>query len=179
MYQHILLAVALQQWEEPSPHALAAREVAVTLAKGAGAKLSVLSVYDHGPPEESGLPLEMASHSGAEVMRQLEAVRKRREEHIRQLDAQMETKIKVFAAGVPERDLPIAPLLKVGEPRPLIISTAETLGVDLIVIGGHSKRSFLDVLLGGTAAYVSRHAACPVLMVQPGPGAQRRTATTA
>jgi nucleotide-binding universal stress UspA family protein len=179
MYQHILLAVALQQWEEPSPHALAAREVAVTLAKGAGAKLSVLSVYDYGPLEEPGLPLELASQSGAEVMRQLEAVRKRREEHIRQLDAQMETKIKVFAADVSERDLPITTLLKVGEPRPLIISTAETLGVDLIVIGAHSKRSFLDVLLGGTAAYVSRHAVCPVLMVQPGPGVQRRTAATA
>jgi nucleotide-binding universal stress UspA family protein len=179
MYQHILLAVALQQWEEPSPHALAARQVAVTLAKGAGAKLSVLSVYDHGPLEESGVPLEMASHRGAEVMRQLEAVRQRREAHIRQLDAQMEAKIKGFAAGVPERDPPIVPLLKVGEPRPLIISTAEALGVDLIVIGAHSKRSFLDVLLGGTAAYVSRHAACPVLMVQPGPGARRRTAATA
>lgn len=179
MYQHILLTVALQQWEEPSPHALAAREVAVTLAKGAGAKLSVLSVYDYGPLEETGLPLELASHSGAEVIRQLEAVRQRREEHIRQLDAQMETKMKVFLAGVPGRGVPITPLLKVGEPRPLIISTAETLRVDLIVIGAHSKRSFLDVLLGGTAAYVSRHAACPVLMVQPGVGAQRRTDATA
>jgi nucleotide-binding universal stress UspA family protein len=109
MYQHILLAVALQQWEEPSPHALAARQVAVTLAKGAGAKLSVLSVYDHGPLEASGVPLEMASHRGAEVMRQLEAVRQRREAHIRQLDAQMEAKIKGFAAGVPARDPPSPP----------------------------------------------------------------------
>ncbi|MGH8068722.1 MAG: hypothetical protein ACRERE_26510 [Candidatus Entotheonellia bacterium] len=45
MYQHILLAVALQPWEAFSAHALAAREVAVTLAKGAVARLSVLSVY--------------------------------------------------------------------------------------------------------------------------------------
>jgi nucleotide-binding universal stress UspA family protein len=179
MYRHILLAVALQQWEEPSPHALAAREVAVTLAEGVGARLSVLSVYDYGHLEEPGLPLEMASQSGAEVMRQLEAATKRREEHIRQIDAQMETKMRGFAACVPERDPPVTPLLKVGEPRPLIISAAETLGVDLIVIGAHSKRGFLDVLLGGTAAYVSRHAACPVLMVQPGPGAQHRTAATA
>jgi hypothetical protein len=28
MYQHILLAVALQKWEQFSPHALAAREAA-------------------------------------------------------------------------------------------------------------------------------------------------------
>jgi len=42
MYQHILLAVALQRWDKPSPHALAARDAAVALAKGAGARLSVL-----------------------------------------------------------------------------------------------------------------------------------------
>ena len=47
MYQHILLAVALQRWDTSSPYALVAREVAVALAKGSGAKLSVLSVYDY------------------------------------------------------------------------------------------------------------------------------------
>jgi nucleotide-binding universal stress UspA family protein len=80
---------------------------------------------------------------------------------------------------VPSPKPPITPLLKVGHPRQLIVATAETLGVDLIVIGAHSKRSFLDVLLGGTAAAVSRHAACPVLMVQPAPGAPHRAAATA
>jgi nucleotide-binding universal stress UspA family protein len=152
---------------EPSPHALGAREVAITLAKGSGAKLSVLSVYDYGTIGEPGLPLEMASHRGADVMHQMEAARKRREDHIHWIDAQMETKMKAFVAGIPNSDLPITPLLKVGEPRPLILSTAESVAVDLIVIGAHSKRSFLDVLLGGTAAYVSRHAPCSVLMVHP------------
>jgi hypothetical protein len=47
MYQHILLAVALQRWDKPSPHAFAARDAAVALAKGAGARLSVLSVYEY------------------------------------------------------------------------------------------------------------------------------------
>ena len=31
MYQHILLAVALQQWDEFSPHAVAVREAAVAV----------------------------------------------------------------------------------------------------------------------------------------------------
>src|SRR5215813_10220036 len=39
-YQHIILAVGLQRWDTPSPHALAARD-ATGLAKGAGARLSV------------------------------------------------------------------------------------------------------------------------------------------
>ena len=52
--------------------------------------------------------------------------------------------------------------------RKTIIATAETLKPDLLVIGAHSKRSVFDVVLGGTAAYVSRHALCPVIMVKPG-----------
>jgi nucleotide-binding universal stress UspA family protein len=162
MYQHILLAVALQRWDIVSPNALVAREMAVALAKGSSAKLSVLSVYDYEllsvyrddrltPP---GLPPALVSRYW--------------ENHRRAIDALMRTKMTAFLADVPPVGIPITPLLKVGEPRPLIIRTAEILEVNLIVIGTHSKRNVFDVLLGGTAAYVSRHASCPVLMVKPG-----------
>ena len=156
MYQHILLAVALQQWDEFSPHAVAAREAAVALAHGSGAQLSVLSVYDYDyeTPEAMSLPPE-------------EVARYRDTQMVR-MDERMATKMQTFLASVPTRETPITPLLKVGDPRQLIIGTAEALGVDLLVIGAHSKRSFLDVLLGGTATAVSRHAACAVVMVQPG-----------
>ena len=154
MYQHILLAVALQHWEEPSPHALAAREAAVALAKGAGAQLSVLSVYDYEKLEAPNLPAEELGRY--------------RETQMSQIDALMAEKMQTFLAGVQARNLSITPLLKVGGPRELIVTTAETLGADLLVIGAHSKRSFLDVLLGGTAAAVSRRAPCAVVMVQPG-----------
>lgn len=162
MYQHILLAVALQRWDSVSPNALVAREAAVALAKGSGAKLSVLSVYDYEvlsvyrddrftPP---GLPPALVSRYW--------------ENHQRAIDALMRTKMTAFLANVPPVGLPITPRLEVGEPRPLIIRTAEILAVDLIVIGTHSKRNVFDVPLGGTAAYVSRHASCPVLLVKPG-----------
>ena len=156
MYQHILLAVALQQWDEFSPHAVAAREAAVALAKGSGAQLSVLSVYDYGykQPEALSLsPVELARYRDTQMAR---------------TDELMEAKMKAFLAGAPTHETPITPLLKVGDPRQMIVGTAEALGVDLLVIGAHSKRSFLDVLLGGTATAVSRHAPCAVVMVQPG-----------
>jgi nucleotide-binding universal stress UspA family protein len=156
MYQHILLAVALQQWDEFSRHAVAAREAAVALAHGSGAQLSVLSVYDYDDAQPNMLNLP------------LEEVSRYRDTQMQRIDAQMETKMKAFLADVPTHEPPITPLLKVGDPRQLIIGTAEALGVDLLVIGAHSKRSFLDVLLGGTATAVSRHAACAVVMVQPG-----------
>jgi nucleotide-binding universal stress UspA family protein len=164
MYQHILLAVALQRWEEFSPHALAARDAAVAMAKGAGAKLSVLSVYEYEDLDISGIASEELGRF--------------RETQMQRIDALMNQKMKAFLDGVPKDDLAITPLLKVGEPRSLIIRTADSLGVDLLIVGAHSKRSFLDVLLGGTAAYVGRHAFCPVIMVQPGPEEKRLTPVT-
>jgi nucleotide-binding universal stress UspA family protein len=93
MYQHILLAVALQRWEEFSPHALAARDAAVALAKGAGAKLSVLSVYEYEDLDLSGLAPEDLGRF--------------RETQMQRIDALMDQKMKTFLDGVPKDDLTI------------------------------------------------------------------------
>jgi nucleotide-binding universal stress UspA family protein len=156
MYQHILLAVALQHWDEFNPHAVAAREAAVAMAHGSGAQLSVLSVYDYDDQQPEALSL-----SSVELARY-------RDTQMQRMDELMATKMQAFLAGVPTHEPPIMPLLQVGHPRQLIVATAEALRVDVLVIGAHSKRSLLDVLLGGTAAAVSRHAPCAVVMVQPG-----------
>jgi nucleotide-binding universal stress UspA family protein len=153
MYHQILLAVALQQGEEFTQHALAAREVAVALAKGSGARLSVLSVYDYGEIKEPSVSADMAARY--------------REDMMQRIDGSMETKIKAFLAGVEAMDSAITPIVQAGEPRKTILDVAERLPVDLLVIGAHNKRSVLDVVLGGTAGHVSRHATCPVIMVTP------------
>jgi nucleotide-binding universal stress UspA family protein len=154
MYHEILLAVTLQQWEEFTPHALAARDAAVALTRGAGAKLSVLSVYEYGRIDEPGLSPDMAARY--------------REDKMRRIDALMETKMKNLLANVEEAGIPITSIMEAGEPRKIIIALAERLGADLLVIGAHRKRTiFDDVVLGGTAASVSRHAPCPVVMVKP------------
>jgi universal stress protein A len=153
MYEQILLAVALQQWEEFTPHALAAREVAAALAKGSGAKLAVLSVYDYGEIKEPSVSAEMAARY--------------REDMMQRIDGSMETKMKAFLAGVQAMDGAVTPIVQAGEPRKTILEVAERLPADLLVIGAHNKRSVLDVVLGGTAGHVSRHATCPVIMVTP------------
>jgi len=153
MSQQILLAVALQQWEEFTPHALTARQVAAALAKGSGDNLSVLSVYDYGKIKVPALSTEQAARY--------------REDMMRRIDVLMETKMKAFLAGVQEIEIAITPVVQAGEPRKTIIDVAERLPADLLVIGAHSKRSVFDAVLGGTAAYVSRHAPCSVLMVTP------------
>ena len=163
MYQHILLAVALPPWEAFSPHAVAAREAAVALARGSGAPLSVLSVYDYDdhPPEGLNLSPETLSLASVDLTHE-------RDTQMQRMDAQMAAKMQAFLAGVSPHEPPITPLLKVGDPRQMIVGTAEAVRVDLLVIGAHSKRSFLDVLLRGTATAVSRQAPCAVMMVQPG-----------
>ena len=153
MYQQILLAVALQQWEELTPHALAARDAAAALAKGSGDKLSVLSVYDYGEIKEASLSADMAARY--------------REDMMQRIDGAMETKMKAFLAGVQQLELAITPIVQVGDPRKTIIEVAERLPADVVVVGAHSKRTVLDVVLGGTAGYVKRHASCPVVMVTP------------
>jgi nucleotide-binding universal stress UspA family protein len=164
MYQHILLAIPLQRWEEYSPHALAARDAAVAIAKGTGAQLSVLSVYDYDKLSDSGLSAEMAARY--------------REDLMLRADAEMETKMKAFLTGIQGQDIPITPLLKTGEPRKMILTMIELLHPDLLIIGSHSKRSVLDVILGGTAAYLLRHAPCTVIMAQPS-GEKPESPTTA
>lgn len=153
MYEHILLAVALQHGDIPSPHALAARDAAVALAKGTGAKLSVLAVYNY----DAFIPSDLS----------LEAQGRYRQSQIHQTDQQIQAKMTVLFADLRWSDLPITALFGTGKPGPLIVATAERLGVDLIVIGTHNKRTLLDALLGGTAAYVTRHALCPVMLSEP------------
>ena len=61
MYRNILLAAAFQNWEHYSAHALAARDVAATLARDAE-RLHVLSVYEHESTRiPAGVPTELAA----------------------------------------------------------------------------------------------------------------------
>lgn len=71
MYNNILLAVALQQWERYSVHALAARDLAAALVSQAR-RLCVLSVYEHavGRLPNSGLAVEMAAKLREQYMEQ-------------------------------------------------------------------------------------------------------------
>lgn len=153
MSKEILLAVSLQQGGEFTPYDLAARDVAVALAKGGGAKLSVLNVYDYDKVKEPSLSPDMAARY--------------REDQMHRMDMQMETKLKAFLADVQGMEVPVTTFLEAAEPRKTIVAMAERLRPDLLVIGAHSKRSVFAVKLAGTASYVSQHAPCPVVMVKP------------
>ena len=151
MYEHILLAVALQHGDMPTPHALAARDAAAALAKGPGVQLSVLTVYSYPDVVLSALALEEQGRY--------------RQSQIHQTDAQMQAKMTGLLADLCWW-MSRSGSCSSPASGPLIVATAEQLGVDLIVIGTPAHAT-LDVLLRGTAAYVSCHALCPVLLAQP------------
>ena len=154
MYRTILLAAALEHWDRYSAHALAARQVAGSLAMGGTHHLHVLSVYDYNfKAPASGLPVEMVAQL--------------HEEDLRRTNNMMEQKIEDYIAPLRASGLEVDTFLRVGNPRSVIVQTAEELKADALVIGSHSKRNFLDIALGGTAKYLSQHVSCAVILVSP------------
>ena len=154
MYTTILLAAALQDWERYSAHALAAREVAATLAKGAAQPLHVLSVYEYPHVDTTDLmPPELAA--------------RHREELLLRTDTLMVDKLDDYVAPLRAEGIEVSPILRVGNPREVIVEAATSLKADLLILGSHSKRGLLDIMLGGTAQQVSKAAPCLVLLVSP------------
>jgi len=149
----ILLAAALQKWERYSAHALAARDVAATLAKGTSHQLHVLSVYDYPPLTIGYLPAEIASRQQEELQRRT--------------DTLMVQKLDAYVAPLHAEGLQITPILRTGNPRDVIVQVATSIKADLLILGSHSKRGLLDVALGGTAQQVGKSAPCLVVLVSP------------
>jgi nucleotide-binding universal stress UspA family protein len=154
MYTSILLSVALQDWEHYSAHALAAQEAAATLAKGAATPLHVLSVYEYERISvPAGLDAEMAARHRSDMQQRT--------------DALMARQMNDFIAPLTEAGIEVKTILQVGNPRELIVETARSVMADVLIIGSHSKRGILDIVLGGTARHITHAAPCTVLVVSP------------
>jgi nucleotide-binding universal stress UspA family protein len=74
-----------------------------------------------------------------------------------------------FLASTRASKAPFGPvLLKIGDARSIIGTTAAALGCELIVMGTHGRRGVSRVLLGSVAESVVRTACCPVLLLRTG-----------
>jgi nucleotide-binding universal stress UspA family protein len=154
VYNTILLAVALQDWERYSDHAIALRDLGQSVALGGTKQMHVLSVYHYDePPYGIGLSLEMVARA--------------REDLIQRTDALMQQKLDEYVAPLKEAGINIIPYLEVGNPREMILRVAHDTGADVLLLGSHSKRGLLEVTLGGTARQISSQAPCPVVIVSP------------
>lgn len=157
MFQKVLLAAALQHWEVPSPHALAAREVAIQLAKGSSHPLYVLTVYSY-----PALPLVQPPLVGPEIVAESKQILMAEEAA---LHADMEAKLRDYVRAIEDAGVAVVPLIRTGSPREDVVRVAAEVGADCLVIGAHSKRSVFD--LGGTAQAICRRAPAIVVMASP------------
>jgi universal stress protein A len=64
------------------------------------------------------------------------------------------------------RPVPKRTLIERGVPHDVIVGTAKSLGVDLIIMGTHGRLGLKRLVLGSVAENVVRHAPCPVLTVR-------------
>jgi nucleotide-binding universal stress UspA family protein len=157
MFQKVLLAVALQHWDVPSPHARAAREVAVQLAKGSAHPLYVLTVYSY-----PALPLVPPPFVGPAIVEESKQLLMAEEAA---LHADMEAKLRAYVHAIEQAGVAVVPLIRTGSPREEVVRVAAEIGADCLVIGARSKRSVFD--LGGTAQAICRHARATVVLASP------------
>jgi nucleotide-binding universal stress UspA family protein len=144
MHSTILLAAALQRWAHYSAYALAARDVAATLVRSTSKSLHILSVYAYPHDRTRGLP----DATAADYCEGLE----------RHTDDIMARKIDDYVAPLKAEGIQITHLLRVGNPREVIVEVARDVRPDLLIIGTHNKRGVFDIALGGTAEHICRRA---------------------
>ncbi len=141
MYRNILLPVDLgdeHSWRKALPTALA-------LCKTFGAALHMVTVVP-----DFGLPLVAQYFPPDYEAKMHEQVADRLQEFV--------------AAQVPE-SVPVLRIVASGKVYHEILTMAETIGADLIVMGSH-RPELSDYLLGPNAARVVRHADCSVMVVR-------------
>jgi nucleotide-binding universal stress UspA family protein len=157
MFQKVLLAAALQHWDIPSPHAIAAREVAIQLAKGSSHPLAVLTVYSY-----PALPLVQPPLIGRAIVEDSKQLLMAEEAA---LHADMAAKLRDYVEAIARAGVAVVPLIRTGSPREEVVRVAAEIGADCLVIGARSKRSVFD--LGGTAQAICQRAPAVVVMASP------------
>ncbi|KWK05153.1 universal stress protein [Burkholderia stagnalis] len=161
MYSNILVAL---DGSETSSRAL---EAALTLASESGARLTPVYVVDFMAPAYDALGYDPSILIGAF-----------REEGLRVTD---DAAKRMAARGVSGATQIVD--VDAGEDiAHRILSAAQQIGADLIVMGTHGRRGFRRLVLGSVAERVLRGAACPVLMITahgaPAPAAETAAASS-
>lgn len=134
-----------------SASADAALEKALTLAEQLQARALVLHVYGIPP-----MPDAMGIGTGVDIVGPVERAA---EQALEELSKRH--RARPGWGGT---------LLRMGDPRDMIVQQAAQTGAGLIVMGTHGRRGFQHLLLGSVAEGVMRHARCPVLVVPSAKG---------
>jgi nucleotide-binding universal stress UspA family protein len=89
----------------------------------------------------------------------LESVQNEQFESSRELTADAEKSLQTCGLMIESR-------VELGDPRDLIVRTAESIGADLVVVGSHGRTGLPRLLMGSVASYVVSHAPCDVMVIK-------------
>jgi nucleotide-binding universal stress UspA family protein len=149
MFSNILVAV------DGSDHAMRAVEIASDLAEKYGAQLHLLSVFRPTRMQES-------THSLVRTSRSLEP--QHSDDELQQIAEEL---LQTAEAEARKHEIPeIRSQVKRGHPARTIVSTAEELGIDLIVLGSRGLGDVTGLLLGSVSHKVASLAKCNVITVK-------------
>ena len=132
-----------------SPATDLATDWAFELALRNEASLLIVSVID---PDDLVLP-------GGGFRVRVDQVRDRREAAAQRLVERGRT------IGVP-----VNFMVWTGAPGESIVAAAEAEGVDMVLVGAHTRGRLSRLVMGSVSEFVARHATCPVLIVRELPG---------
>jgi nucleotide-binding universal stress UspA family protein len=130
----------------------AAVDYACAIAARFGSELHLLHVV----PDPAMLVPEAAAFSVESMQSQSEALVKDAERQLAELPG-----------GGWENGRPVLRVVRTGAAFIEIIDYAQSLEVDLIVVGTHGRSGLMHVLMGSVAERVVQKAPCPVLSVKP------------
>jgi len=145
MFTHILF---------PTDHSEMARDAfpkAIDLARKYGGKITLLNVHEEFLNEEEREVLRVSADHYKDKMKEKAITSRSKMEEL------------VNSAGA--EDI-CEVVLREGAPKTEILSTAEELGCDTIVMSSNGRSNLKQVLLGSVAEYVVRMAKIPVLVIK-------------
>lgn len=149
MFSKILVAV------DGSDHAMRAVEIASDLAEKYGAELTLLSVFRPTRLQES-------THSLVRTSRSLEP--QHSDDELQEIAQEV---VDAGAKVARKHDIPkVDAKVKRGQPSRTIVSTAEEIDADLIVLGSRGLGDVSSLLLGSVSHKVSSLAKCNVVTVK-------------
>lgn len=135
-----------------SPASELALEDAADLARGLGAEIDLLHVWELPAlvgPQEVYIGAAMPAAT------------------INAIEAQSEKAVEQVAIEARAKNMPVLKARALpGSPYHIIVDEAERGRYDLIVVGTHSRKNIARLLLGSVAEQVVRHAPCPVLVAR-------------
>jgi nucleotide-binding universal stress UspA family protein len=141
MFSRILVPVDIHEIEV----AREAIESAIAIAKAFGSTMRLVSVASPIPPVS---PLAVIPQTVYD-----------------EIGVYEKTRLDTLAAALDRPPESVSTVVRVGGVYPEVLAEAEEWRADLIVVGAH-RRSMATFLLGSTAAAVSRHAQCTVMIVR-------------